>query len=260
MPEEPYVTTEVERRVATVTMRRPRSFNALSWAMLDALEEHVTRAAEDPAVHAVVLAGEGKAFCAGHDLKEMRAHPDEAWQRALFDRCGRLMLALRRAPVPVLARVQGIATAAGCQLVAQCDLAVCARSAAFATSGVNLGLYCATPAVALSRAISPRSALELTLTGRFLQADEALALGLVQRVAEGDNLDQVLGELTAALADKPRSVLVHGKATFWRQRDLGLEDALAFAAEAMARNMSFPEATEGIDAFLQRREPAWRRR
>ncbi|WP_163557819.1 enoyl-CoA hydratase [Halomonas sp. NO4] len=246
--------------VTTLTMNRPGQFNALSEAMLEALGSELDRLAADERVRCVVLAAEGRAFCAGHDLKEMRATPDEAYYRTLFARCGEVMQRLVALPVPVIARVQGLATAAGCQLVASCDLAVAARSARFAVSGINVGLFCSTPAVALSRTIGRKRALEMLFTGEFIDADQALDWGLVNRVADDDALDDVLGELTAAIAAKSAVALRTGKALFQRQLQLPLDEAYGLAGDTMAANMMAEDVTEGIDAFIAKRAPQWRHR
>jgi len=246
--------------VATLTMHRPRQFNALSEEMLEALGGELERLAADDSVRCVVLAAEGRAFCAGHDLKQMRANVDEAYYRALFARCGAVMQRIVTLPVPVIARVQGLATAAGCQLVASCDLAVAARSARFAVSGINVGLFCSTPAVALSRTVGRKRALEMLFTGEFIDADQAREWGLVNRVADDDALDDALGELTASICAKSAVALRTGKALFQRQLQLPLDEAYCLAGDAMAANMMAEDVTEGIDAFVAKRRPEWRHR
>lgn len=249
-----------ERGVLTLTLNRPQAFNALSEAMLDALQAALDRAAADDSVHVVVLAAVGKAFCAGHDLKEMRgvpAHVTQAYFEKLFAQCGQMMMTLHRLPVPVVARVQGIATAAGCQLVAMCDLAVAASDARFAVSGVNLGLFCSTPSVALSRNVPRKAAFEMLVTGDFISADEALVQGLVNRVAPPDQLDAAVEALVARIAGKPRVALAMGKALFYRQLQVGLEAAYADAAHTMACNMMDAAALEGVQAFIDKRPPKW---
>jgi enoyl-CoA hydratase/carnithine racemase len=246
--------------VATLTLNRPDSFNALSEEMLVALKEELGRLANDGSVRCVVIAAEGRAFCAGHDLKQMRANPDKAYYQELFARCGRVMQAIVELPVPVIARVQGIATAAGCQLVASCDLAVAARSARFAVSGINAGLFCSTPAVALSRNLSRKRAMEMLLTGEFIDAETARDWGLVNRVADDDALDAAVGELTASLCAKSAVAVRTGKGMFQRQLQMPLEEAYAFAGEVMACNMMAEDAGEGIDAFIEKRAPRWRHR
>jgi enoyl-CoA hydratase/carnithine racemase len=245
--------------VSTLTLNRPDQFNALSEALIDQLAAALEAIAADPAVRVVVLAGAGRAFCAGHDLREMRARPDPAWHRKLFARCAGVMQALTELPQPVIARVQGVATAAGCQLVASCDLAVASSAARFATSGINLGLFCATPAVAVTRNLSRKSAFELLFTGEFLDAERAREQGLVNRVVAPEALDDAVGALSRALAEKPPEAVRVGKALFYRQLAQPAADAYGDAAAVMAANLSDPDAVEGIDAFLEKRKPRWRR-
>lgn len=246
--------------VATLTLNRPGSFNALSEEMLAALKEELGRLANDDQVRCVVIAAEGRAFCAGHDLKQMRANPDKAYYQALFTRCGQVMQAIVELPVPVIAKVQGIATAAGCQLVASCDLAVAARAARFAVSGINAGLFCSTPAVALSRNVARKRAMEMLLTGEFIDANTARDWGLVNRVAADDALDTAVDELTASICAKSAVAVRTGKAMFQRQLQMPLEEAYTFAGEVMACNMMAEDAGEGIDAFIEKRAPEWRHR
>lgn len=244
--------------VVTLTMSAPECFNALSEAMLQALHDALTEIADDSSVRCVVLAAEGKAFCAGHDLKQMRANPDKAYYQSLFARCGEVMQAIVNLPVPVIAKVQGIATAAGCQLVASCDLAVAARSARFAVSGINVGLFCSTPAVALSRNIARKRAMEMLLTGEFISAEQAAEWGLINRVAEDAALDDATQALTDSICAKSAVAVRTGKAMFARQLAMPLEDAYAFAGETMACNMLADDVAEGIDAFIAKRPPHWR--
>jgi enoyl-CoA hydratase/carnithine racemase len=259
MSEEPLVLHEKDSRgLVTLTMNRPQAFNALSEAMLDALQAALDRVAADERARAVVIAASGKAFCAGHDLKEMRAEPSLDYYQRLFDQCGRMMMSLQRLPVPVIARVQGIATAAGCQLVAMCDLAVAARDARFAVSGVNLGLFCSTPSVALSRNVSRKAAFEMLVTGDFISADEALAKGLVNRVVAADELDAEIERLVARITAKPRVALAMGKALFYRQIEAGIEAAYDDAGRTMACNMMDESALEGVQAFIDKRPPGWK--
>lgn len=246
--------------IVRITLNRPQQLNALSEAMLDALAAELAAVAADPAARVVVLAGSGKAFCAGHDLKQMRARPELDYYRALFARCSAVMQAIAALPVPVIARVQGIATAAGCQLVAQCDMAVASSEARFAVSGINVGLFCSTPAVALSRAVGRKAAMEMLMTGDFIDAETALARGLVNRVTPPDALDDVVDALAAKIAAKSPVAVRTGKAMFARQLEMGLGDAYAFAGEAMACNMMAEDAAEGIDAFIAKRAPEWRGR
>jgi enoyl-CoA hydratase/carnithine racemase len=246
------------RHVVTLTLNRPQSFNSLSEAMIEALQREIDRIAADESVRAVVLAAEGKAFCAGHDLKEMRAAPSLDYYQALFDRCGRMMMSLQRLPVPVVARVQGIATAAGCQLVAMCDLAVALREARFAVSGVNLGLFCSTPSVALSRNLGRKQAFEMLVTGEFISADEAREKRLVNRVVEAEALDAAVEELVASIVAKPRVAVALGKALFYRQLEKGIVAAYDDAAQTMACNMMDDSALEGVQAFIEKRAPGWK--
>jgi enoyl-CoA hydratase/carnithine racemase len=243
------------RGVVTLTLNRPHAFNALSEAMLDALQGELDALARDDALRALVIAASGKAFCAGHDLKEMRAAPSLAYYQQLFERCSRMMLAIQRLPVPVIARVNGIATAAGCQLVAMCDLAVAARDARFAVSGVNYGLFCSTPSVALSRNVARKAAFEMLVTGEFISADEALAKGLVNRVVDGAELDAAVESLLAQIVAKPRVAIAMGKALFYRQLEAGIADAYADAGQTMACNMMDAAALDGVQAFIDRRKP-----
>jgi len=245
------------RGVVTLTMNRPAAFNALSEGMLEALQSAFDAVAQDEQARVVVLAAAGKAFCAGHDLKEMRAEPSLAYYQALFERCTRLMLTIQRLPVPVIARVQGIATAAGCQLVAMCDLAVAASTARFAVSGVNFGLFCATPSVALSRNVLRKQAMEMLLTGDFIDAAEARSRGLINRFAEPDALDAEIESLVQRIVAKPRVAIAIGKDQFYRQAETGIEAAYAIAGQAMACNMMNEAALEGVQAFIDKRKPAW---
>lgn len=246
-----------DRGVVTLTLNRPEAFNALSEAMLTALGGALDALAKDETVRAVVLGASGKAFCAGHDLKEMRAEPSLEYYERLFVRCTAVMLAIQRLPVPVIARVQGLATAAGCQLVAMCDLAVAAPDARFAVSGVNVGLFCATPGVALSRNVPRKAAFEMLVTGEFISAEQAGALGLINRVAAEGGLDDEIETLVASIVAKPRVAVAMGKALFYRQIDVDIESAYADAAETMACNMMDPSALEGVQAFIEKRPPAW---
>ncbi|MBC7938503.1 MAG: enoyl-CoA hydratase, partial [Chitinophagaceae bacterium] len=245
------------RGVVTLTLNRPLAFNALSEGMLEALQTALDRVARDGSARVLVLAAVGKAFCAGHDLKEMRATPSQTYYERLFEQCGRVMMSLQQLPVPVIARVQGIATAAGCQLVAMCDLAVASRAARFAVSGVNLGLFCATPSVALSRNLSRKAAFEMLVTGDFISADEALAKGLVNRVVEPEQLDDAVAALVDRIVGKPRVALALGKALFYRQLEAGIVAAYADAGRTMACNMMDDSALEGVQAFIDKRPPDW---
>lgn len=256
----PFVLTARDARgVVTLTLNRPGSFNALSEGMLGALETALGGITADETVRAVVIAAEGKAFCAGHDLKEMRAEPSLGYYQQLFERCGAMMLSIQRLPVPVIARVHGIATAAGCQLVAVCDLAVASSEARFAVSGVNVGLFCATPSVTLSRNLGRKEAFEMLVTGEFISAQEAREKGLVNRVAAPVELDAAVEALVASIVAKPRKALALGKALFYRQLETGIEAALADASQTMACNMMDESALEGVQAFIEKRPPDWKR-
>jgi enoyl-CoA hydratase/carnithine racemase len=245
------------RGVHTLTLNRPAAFNALSQALLEALQAALDRVAADPGARAAVIAASGRAFCAGHDLKEMRAEPSLAYYERLFTQCGRMMMAIQRLPLPVIAQVQGIATAAGCQLVAMCDLAVAASDARFAVSGVNLGLFCSTPSVALSRNLPRKAAFEMLVTGEFISADQALAKGLVNRVAAPADLAAEVERLVASIVAKPAVAIAAGKALFYRQLETGINAAYDDAAATMACNMMDGAALEGVQAFIDKRPPAW---
>jgi len=243
--------------VATLTLNRPQARNALSMALMGALQDQLDAIRDDPTVRVVVLQGAGPAFCAGHDLKEMRADPSRGATEAVFRACARLMLSLTRLPQPVIARVHGIATAAGCQLVATCDLAICAETARFATPGVQIGLFCSTPMVALSRAVSHKAALEMLLVGEPIDAQEAMRIGLVNRAVPEVELDGAVSDMAARIAGKAWRVLAIGKEAFGRQIEMGLEEAYTYTADIMVRNMMMADAQEGIDAFLGKRTPRW---
>jgi enoyl-CoA hydratase/carnithine racemase len=246
--------------VVTLTLNRPAQFNALSEEMLASLQAALDDIAADEGVRCVVMAGAGKAFCAGHDLKQMQANPRQDYYEALFAGCSRVMQAIVNLPVPVIARVHGMATAAGCQLVASCDLAVAAEGATFAVSGINVGLFCSTPAVALSRNVAPKHAFDMLVTGRFIPAAEALSFGLVSRMAPDAELDAAVAALTAEICAKSPVAIRTGKAMFSRQRSMGLEEAYAYAGSVMACNMMAEDAAEGIDAFIGKRKPEWKGR
>jgi enoyl-CoA hydratase/carnithine racemase len=224
------------------------------------LQAELDRIAADAGARVLVLAGAGKAFCAGHDLKEMRSNPAQEFQRALFRQCSKLMLTLVRMPQPVIARVHGIATAAGCQLVSMCDLAVASDNSRFAVSGVNLGLFCSTPSVGLARNVGRKQALEMLLTGDFIDAQTALARGLVNRVAAPERLDAEIRKLTDSILAKTPVAIKAGKQMFYRQLEMGLEEAYELASKVMASNMMAEDAQEGIDAFVAKRTPQWKGR
>ncbi len=243
--------------VAWLTLNRPAARNALSMALMQSLLAELTAIGQDPAVKVVVIGGAGPAFCAGHDLRELRADPTRAAYQATFELCSRLITGIVRLPKPVIACVHGIATAAGCQLVASCDLAVAAETARFATPGVNIGLFCSTPMVALSRAIGRKAAMEMLLTGELIDAQRAQALGLVNRVVPEDNLDEAVAALAGQIVAKSPLTLAIGKEAFYRQAEMNLDDAYEYASEVMTRNMLARDAVEGIDAFLGKRQPVW---
>lgn len=241
--------------VTTLQLNRPMQMNALSEDLLDALQHQLDLLISDGDVRCVVLSGAGKAFCAGHDLREMRGQPELSYYQALFTRCSRVMQSIQAVPVPVIARVQGIATAAGCQLVASCDLAIATDTARFAVSGINVGLFCSTPAVALSRNVSAKRAFDMLVTGRFIDAATACDWGLInEAVSEGD-LDAAVARKTAAILAKSPKAVRYGKAMFSQQRQMALSDAYVYASDVMARNMMEEDALEGVSAFLEKRQP-----
>ena len=243
------------RGVVTLTLNRPQAFNALNEELLASLQTQLDALAQDASVRVVVLAASGKAFCAGHDLKEMRAEPSLAYYQKLFAQCSLVMQSMQHLPVPVIARVQGIATAAGCQLVAQCDLAVAADKARFATSGVNYGLFCATPSVPLSRNVSRKVAFEMLVTGEFISAQEAQAQGLINRAVPPEQLDAEVEKLVARIVAKPRAAIAMGKGLFYRQIESGVAAAYDDALQTMACNMMDVDALEGVQAFIDKRVP-----
>ena len=260
MPDvEPLVLVGREGGVARLTLNRGDRFNALSSEMISALEAALDAASSDASVHAIVLAANGRGFCAGHDLKELRAHAaDKAWQRRLFDDCSRMMTKLTRLPQPVIARVHGIATAAGCQLVSMCDLAVAAESASFALPGVNVGIFCSTPAVGVARNVGRKRAMEMLLTGRPFDAQTALAWGLVNRVVPSGDLDGAVADYTDVILARSAATIRMGKAAFYEQIDRPLSEAYDLASETMACTMLTGDAAEGIDAFLAKRPAVWK--
>lgn len=253
----PLLVREDRDGVCRLTLNRPAQFNALSRPMLEALIAEIDSIARNPDLRVVVLSGEGKAFCAGHDLKEMRGNHTLAFQQALFRLCGKFMMKLTEMPQPVIARVHGIATAAGCQLVSMCDLAVASDVARFAVSGINVGLFCATPSVGLSRNMGRKQAFEMLVTGDFIDAHEAVRRGLVNRVVPLAELDAEVDRLAASIVAKSPVAVAMGKQMFYRQLEMGLEAAYQMAAETMACNMMTEDAAEGIDAFVAKRKPQW---
>ncbi|MBH54724.1 MAG: enoyl-CoA hydratase [Opitutaceae bacterium] len=244
--------------VATLALNRPDKYNPLSSEMLTAMQHELDSIAVDPNVRVVVLTAEGKAFCAGHDFKEMRAHPEKDFYDALFQQCSRMMMSLIQLPQPVIAKINGIATAAGCQLVGVCDLAVAADTARFATSGVRFGLFCSTPSVSVSRNLSRKEAMEILLTGEFISAAEAERKGLINRTVPADELDAVVKEYTDAIVAKSAVAISMGKEMFYKQIEMGMQEAYAFTGEVMARNMMADDAQEGFSAFLEKRQPVWK--
>lgn len=259
--DEPLVLRSDDDGVTTLTLNRPSQYNALSESLIGAVEENLGAVARDDSVRAVILAGAGKAFSAGHDLKEMRAQPKpekaKDYYERLFRRCGQMMLTVGRIPQPVIARVHGIATAAGCQLVASCDLAVASTDARFATSGINVGLFCATPAVPVSRTLARKHAMEMLITGEFISAATAAAWGLVNRAVAPEALDAETRALARRIADLSPLAVRTGKRMFYRQIEQPLEAAYDYACDVMAENMMADDAGEGIDAFIEKRKPRW---
>ena len=253
----PYVLRSDAGGVASLTLNRGELYNPLSMAMMQALSAQLDAIAHDTSIRTVVLGAHGKGFCAGHDLREVQAQQDAAWQQALFDCCNQMMMRLQRLPQPVIARVHGIATAAGCQLVSMCDLAVASSDARFALPGVSIGLFCSTPAVGVARNVSRKRAMELLLTGESIDAATALDWGLVNRVVRPEQIDAEIAKFTSAIAARSAAVIALGKPAFYEQVDLGLTAAYTSAAQAMTRNLQHPAAHEGIDAFLVKRKPLW---
>ncbi len=257
---EPVLLRHDEGGIATLTLNRPGQYNALSENLLERLHSELDQIARDESLRVVIIAASGKAFCAGHDLKEMRATEDPAVHQALFDRCGRMMMRIHRLPQPVIACVNGIATAAGCQLVANCDLVVAAEDARFAVSGINVGLFCSTPAVPLSRSVLQKQAMQMLLTGDFISAREAQERGLVNEVVTAEELDPATRALAEKIAAKSANAIKLGKEMFYEQLRMDLADAYAYASERMACNMDSHDAREGIDAFIEKRSPEWQHR
>jgi enoyl-CoA hydratase/carnithine racemase len=253
----PYVLCDTRDSVVTLTLNRGDRFNPLSHAMIAALQAELDRIAVDATVRSVVIAANGKGFCAGHDLKELRAHPDLAWQRRLFADCETLMLTLTRVPQPVIARVHGLATAAGCQLVSMCDLAVAADTAKFALPGVNVGVFCTTPAVGVARNIARKRVMEMLLMGEPIDAATALAWGLVNRIVPVGELDAAIAHFTRQIGERSARLIGRGKQAFYRQIDLGLEAAYGLVGGIMACSLLDAHAHEGIDAFIEKRTPHW---
>ena len=255
--EAPVLLRRDEAGVTWLTLNRPGQRNALSIELMAALQRELDAIAKEPAAKVVVIAGAGPAFCAGHDLRELRTDQSRQFYERVFQDCSRLMSTIVALPKPVIARVHGIATAAGCQLVATCDLAIAADTARFATPGVNIGLFCSTPMVALTRAVGRKAAMEMLLTGDLVDAERARDLGLVNRVVPEAKLDSEVTALARQIAGKSALTVKIGKEAFYRQAELPLADAYAYASEVMTRNMLARDAEEGIDAFLEKRPPRW---
>ncbi len=243
--------------IVRLTLNRPQAFNSLSESLLAALQAELERLDKDPAARIVILAAAGKAYCTGHDLREMRADPSQEYYERLFTTCATMMMTIQHLTKPVIAEVQGVATAAGCQLVAMCDLAVAAAGSRFAVSGINLGLFCSTPSVALSRNVSRKRALEMLLTGDFISAEEARDYGLINRVVPPDELQSATEALALRIAAKPQIAIEMGKRLFYAQLETGIEQAYQLAGETMACNMMHPDTLEGVQAFLEKRPPSW---
>jgi enoyl-CoA hydratase/carnithine racemase len=256
----PVLLEENARGVMRLTLNRPDARNALSVALMSSLLEALARTASDPQIRVVVIAGAGPAFCAGHDLRELRADPRRETYERVFAQCSELMLAIVKLPKPVIAEVHGVATAAGCQLVATCDLAVAAEDTRFATPGVNIGLFCSTPMVALTRAVGRKAAMEMLLTGKLIDAETAQAIGLINRVVPREGLRDAVDGLAREIASKSALTVKIGKEAFYRQAEFDLAAAYRYAAEVMTTNMLACDAGEGIDAFLAKRAPVWQDR
>lgn len=255
----PYVLQSRAGGVLTLTLNRGEKFNPLSEEMMTALQAELDAAKADAEIRVIVLAASGKAYCAGHDLKQMRAQPSADYYTKLFNQCSRMMLTIQQMPQPVIARVQGIATAAGCQLVSMCDLAVASTDARFAVSGVNYGLFCSTPSVGLSRNLSRKQAMEMLLTGEFIDAATALQRGLVNRVVPMEQLDAEIGKLTASILAKPAVAIAMGKQLFYKQIETSIGAAYQLAGQTMACNMMDEAALEGVQAFIEKRAPGWKK-
>jgi len=246
-----------ENGISNLTINRPKSYNALSIACMEALIEEINKVSDDSSVKVVILSGSGKGFCAGHDLKEMRGNPEREFYENTFNICTRMMMSIINCPKPVIAKVHGIATAAGCQLVATCDLAVADENARFATPGVNIGLFCSTPMVGLSRNVPRKHAMEMLLTGDFISAHRAYEIGLINRVVPDEQLDESTLELAQKIASKSPLTLNIGKKAFYVQLDKNITSAYEYCSKVMVENMMARDAEEGIDAFLEKRNPVW---
>ena len=244
--------------ITTLELNRPQQFNALSEELLSALQQQLDDIATDQSIRCVILAAAGKAFCAGHDLKQMRSKPELAYYQQLFSQCAHVMQSIQALPIPVIARVHGIATAAGCQLVASCDLAIASTEAKFAVSGINVGLFCSSPAVALSRNVSTKNAFDMLITGRFIDAQTAVQWGLINEAVTPEQLNEAVAQKVAAIISKSPASIRYGKAMFYKQQKMELSQAYEYAAEVMAQNMMEEDAAEGVDAFIEKRPAVWK--
>ena len=263
MTDHPALLVEQNGPICTLTLNRPRQRNALTAALINDLKDAISKIALQTSVHVIIIAASGSAFCAGHDLGELKAHAQDqdrgkAFYQELFQSCSALMLAITKCPKPIIAQVQGIATAAGCQLVATCDLAVAAKEARFATPGVHIGLFCSTPMVALTRAIGRKKSMEMLVTGDAISAEEAQQYGLINKAVEPEKLEETVLQLADKIAGKSPLTLAIGKTAFHEQINQSLPDAYDAACEVMTANMLIQDAAEGIDAFLAKRPPVWR--
>ena len=257
--QQPFVLRDERDGIATLTMNRPQQMNLLTSGMLTALQDAFDSIQKDPGIRVVVLAATGKGFCAGHDLKEIRALGEQPKISALFTQCSRMMMTIQSLPQPVIAKVQGAAAAAGCQLVAQCDLAVAADTVKFVTSGVSWGFFCSTPGVAIGRNLQRKHAMEMLLTGEPISAQRALEWGLVNRLAPVDALDGEVFSLAKTIASKPPATVASGKRAFYQQMDMDLPQAYALAGKVIASDFAHPDGEEGMNAFIEKRPPAWKK-
>ena len=244
--------------ISHLTLNRPKAYNALSIPCMEALKEEIEVLSHDSSIKVVVLSGSGKGFCARHDLKDMRANPEREFYELTFKVCTEMMMSIINCPKPVIAKVHGIATAAGCQLVSTCDLAIADTNTRFATPGVNIGLFCSTPMVAVSRNLSRKHMMEMLLTGDFISAQRAYEIGLINKVVSENELDNAVSELASKIASKSPLTLKIGKAAFYKQLDMDLESAYKYCSQVMVENMMAWDAEEGIDAFLEKRTPDWK--
>lgn len=252
-----YILRDDNHGLTTLTLNRPQEYNVLSEEMLAVLGQHLTDIAKDDTVRVVILAANGKAFCSGHNLKQMRANPSQDYQQQLFNTCSRVMQQILQLPQPVIAKVQGLATAAGCQLVATCDMAIAVESATFATSGIRVGLFCSTPAVAVSRNLPTKQAFEMLMTGEFISAQQAVQFGLINHAVPSEQLDECVNQLAQHILNKSPLAVKIGKQMFYQQLNMPIEQAYEFASDTMAKNMMAADAQEGIDAFIEKRQPVW---